>query len=327
MMRDILDQPASLSGVIEHQYGAGRRALEEAAAALRGASRVVVTGMGASLYSAIPLAYRLRERGVACVTAEAAELLHYTPEMARGAVVVLVSRSGETVEAVKLLPMLRERGALVIGVTNEGGTTLDREAHIPLHVGSGKDEMVAVQSYTGSAMALALLAAETFQEDRREEAERAVIDVEAALAACREEPWQPLLDGANVIYVLGRGPSTGSALEGALLFHETAKLPAVAMPCGGFRHGPVEVADCQFRAVVFASQARTRELDRSLAEHLTRLGARVRVVAGPGDWFLPVTEIIPLQFAAYRAAELRGIVPGRFRNTGQVTRSESDFPP
>jgi glucosamine--fructose-6-phosphate aminotransferase (isomerizing) len=325
MMRDILDQPASLSRVIEHQYGAGRRALEEAAAALRGASRVVVTGMGASLYSAIPLAYRLQARAVPCVTVEAAELLHFSGEVARGAVVVLVSRSGETIEAVKLIPMLREMGALVIGVTNEPGTTLEREAHIPLHVGSGKDEIVAVQSYTGSAMAMALLAAETFQEDRRTEAERAVMDVESALTAYREEEWKAVLEGAHVMYVLGRGPSTGSALEGALLFHETAKLPAVAMPCGGFRHGPVEAVDCEFRAVVFASQAKTRELDQALATHLSRLGGRVRVVASEGDWFLPVTEIVPLQFAAYQAAELRGMVPGRFRHTGQVTRSETEF--
>jgi glucosamine 6-phosphate synthetase-like amidotransferase/phosphosugar isomerase protein len=39
----------------------------------------------------------------------------------------------------------------------------------------------------------------------------------------------------------------------------------------------------------------------------------------------PILEVLPLQMAAYRLAEWKGITPGAFRFVGQVTRSETGF--
>lgn len=325
MMRDMLGQPASLAAVLEHQTGAGKGDLEAAAGALRAAARVLITGMGASLFSATPLFYWLRERGVDCSVMEAGELLHFGGKLKAGTVVVLVSRSGETVEAIRLLPVLKDAGAVVVGVTNEPGTTLAREADLPVLVNSGRDEIIAVQTYTGTSLAMLLLGAAVSGEDRRAEAEGAIAESGELLRAYEGEDWPGFLSGVPVVYVLGRGPSWASAQEGALLFQETAKMPAVSMPGAGFRHGPVEAVDAGFRAFVFTSQERTRALDEALARKLTGMGAQVRTVAVQAGAFAPVVEIVPLQFAAYQAALLRGVTPGVFRHTGQVTTSESDF--
>ena len=96
------------------------------------------------------------------------------------------------------------------------------------------------------------------------------------------ELWQEWLDSSAPLYLLGRGPALASVYEGALLLHETAKASAVSMSCGQFRHGPVEAVSADFRAVVFGTPEPTRALDRSLADDLSRMGAKVRWV-GPAE--------------------------------------------
>jgi glutamine---fructose-6-phosphate transaminase (isomerizing) len=314
MLSNILSQPDSIESVVVNQSG-----LDRAAAAIRGARRVIVSGMGASLYGAMQLAQH-----IPAITIEASELLHYNVEAARDAAVVLVSRSGETVEVVNVIPKLRAVNATIIGITNEPGTTLAREADVAVLVNSGKDEAVAVQSYTGTAMLMLLLAAAVTRADVAAEASRVPAKMSETIAAARELSWEWLRD-LSQIYVLGRGPSLASAYEGALLFNETAKLPSVPISSGNFRHGPVEVVDATFGAFVFATDPRTRSLDEALAAHIQQRGGRVHVVSAEPGYFAPVVEIVPLQFAAYHLALMRGVTPGQFRYISLVTTSETDL--
>ena len=326
MMSDLLGQAESLVAVVRHQSGEGRAAMEAAATALRAANRIVITGMGASLYAASLLHFHLRAMGLPSVAVDAGELLHFGGSMAKGATVVLVSRSGETVEAVGLLPRLRDADATVIGVTNEAATTVARESTITVLVNAGKDDAVALQSYTGTAMVSLLLSALVAGDDRWDEAARAAAEVPSLLAACEAgaDRFRKLLTDARVIYLLGRGASLVTAHEGALLFNEAAKLPSVAMSAGAFRHGPVEVVDQGFRAFLIASHVETASLDDALRAYLKSLGGQVQTVAASG-FFAPVLEVIPVQFAAYHASEMRGFTPGKFRYIAQVTTSETEF--
>ncbi|MGH9614273.1 MAG: SIS domain-containing protein, partial [Bryobacteraceae bacterium] len=152
--------------------------------------------------------------------------------------------------------------------------------------------------------------------------------------------WRAFLNGAGVIYLLGRGPSLGSVAESTLLFHEVAKAPASAMSAAHFRHGPVEVVAKDFRALLFATHAATRELEAGLASDIAGMGGNVRVIGadeiedglqlcpwpdGITETLAPVAEIIPIQIAALRLAQWRGITPGDFRFAPVVTLTESGF--
>jgi glucosamine--fructose-6-phosphate aminotransferase (isomerizing) len=162
--------------------------------------------------------------------------------------------------------------------------------------------------------------------------------IAANLEASRQ--WDAFLDGDSAVYLLGRGPSYGSAAEGALLFSEIAKAPAIGMGVASFRHGPIEVVDRHFKGLIFVPRGKTRGLNLSLAEDVDRFGGRVRLI-GPQDedlcglqWIdtppcpdmlAPLLEIVPVQVAAMRLAELRGIVLGSFRYAAQVTRDEGSI--
>ncbi len=339
LLEDIRNQPASLEGVLQYQLGAGRAALAEAAANLRRARRIVLTGMGSSVFACEPLRCLLASRGISAEVVEAAELLHFLHPAAAGATVVMVSRSGETVEITKALPLISDHAAATIGVTNEPSSTLAREAQCAICVHSAADEMIAVQTYTATTLALLLLGYLTIQKpepDWRPQIEAAIRGMRQAVERFEQESnsWRGFLEDAASIYLLARGPSVASALQGMLMLNEVAKIAATAMGAGEFRHGPVEIVDARFRALVFAPAGSAGALNIELARDLRALGGQVAAI-GPheADWTVPrvpellapLIEIVPVQFAALRLAEWRGFPAGQFRHGSQVTTTESGF--
>jgi glucosamine--fructose-6-phosphate aminotransferase (isomerizing) len=218
------------------------------------------------------------------------------------------------------------------------------EADVSLHIGSLSDQMVAIQTYTGTLLTTYLVGRAV-----QDSLEDVAAGVDALLPAFSQlvaqnmeaiQDWDSFLDNGSPVHLLARGPSYSSALEGALLFNEIAKAPAVSMPVGSFRHGPVELVDRDFRGIIFAQHGRTQELNLSLAGDLVRFGGRVRVI-GPYqpssptvEWcsipavpemLSPIFDIVPVQVAALRMAELKGIAPGTFRYTPQVATNETTF--
>ncbi len=343
LAKNIQAQPESLAHTLRHQREDGRAALEQAAGLLRSANKVVIAAMGASLFASIPLQYFLCSFGVDAVAIEAGELLHYLSGSWKNAVVLMVSRSGESIEIARLLAAMKGK-VPIIGVTNEPGSQLSRCADVSLFVSSLPDQIVAIQTYTGTVLALHMLgSAVAGTLDESSAAAQQVLPVFAShveRSAAAIQRWDAFLRPDSNMYLLARGPSLASALEGALLFHEVAKAPAVAMPIASFRHGPVEVVDRRFRGFVFAPEDNTRELNLAMAEDLVRFGGQVRLI-GPSSSLsqnmtfcetptlpaslAPLFEIVPLQVAALRLAILRGIEPGSFRYAPQVAVDEASF--
>jgi glucosamine--fructose-6-phosphate aminotransferase (isomerizing) len=304
-------------------------------------SRILLSGMGSSLYACYALSAELAQQGVATTVIDSAELLHFHTSAYRDAVAVLVSRSGESIETLKLLPRLKVQGTRIVGVTDVADGTLAHEADVTVLVHGGKDHRVAVQSYTATLVTLQLLGAALLNgfDALRSEVETAVRALFGFVPQCVEQSagWHLFFDDAQVIHLLGRGRSIASIHEGALLFNEVAKFPSVPMEAAQFRHGPVEIVDERYRAIVFAPNDHTRELNVALAHDLIRLGGQARLI-GPGEtdrawWTTPqvstsltsLIEIVPVQCAAMRLAEWRGFAPGEFRVATQITRSESGF--
>jgi glucosamine--fructose-6-phosphate aminotransferase (isomerizing) len=355
MFDNILAQPDSHRALLQFHEGEGEAALQACAEVIRNApGRIIVTGMGASYFAALPAVNRLARQGHLVQAIESSELLHYGAATLRaGDVGVLISRSGGSVEVLRLAEKMRAVGMTLIGITNVPDTSLEAAADLTLLIGSLADQLVAVQTYTGTVLALLLLAEEVISGESSSLNHACVSSLPLLAAHIEEsfrasEDWRDLLIGSGALYLLGRGPALASVGEGALLLHETAKAAAVGMSAGQFRHGPVEAVSPDFRAVVFGTPAVTRTLDRSLADDLFRMGAKVRWI-GPAQehslagasaehaplllpWpevaplLAPIFDIVPLQVAAYQLALWTGITPGDFRYASEVTAAESGFP-
>jgi glutamine---fructose-6-phosphate transaminase (isomerizing) len=346
LLENILNQSEALRKIANAQFGEGAAALTRAAALMQSKQRIVLSGMGASFFACLPLQSMLAARGYQVSAIETGELLYFGQRLIdSNTAVVLVSRSGESVEVTKLLAALRPRGPAIIGVVNVPESALASAADQAIVIGSPPDQMVAIQTYTGTVALLGLLEAALCHEleQARGELEKTIELLERWVPECVKvsERWRGFLDSDSPLYLLGRGTASGAIAEGILLMHETAKSPAVGMSVAQFRHGPVEVTDARFRGVIIGTQPATAELDAALAEDLTQMGGQVCWI-GPSKtgskitplhtWpddvparFAPIFEVIPLQLLAYRKAEWRGIRPGEFRWAPLVTRSEAGF--
>jgi glutamine---fructose-6-phosphate transaminase (isomerizing) len=347
LVENILAQPEAIRTVAAYQFGAGKDAVLQSSALLRSRRRIILSGMGGSLSACIPVAHYLASKGVLVPVIETSELLYsYAATVDESTAVILVSRSGETVEVTKLLPILKERKAAVIGVTNVPGSTLASRSTQSVCVHSPPDQLVAIQTYTATLIVLLLLGAafyDEFNSNLRSELDVTANALSSWIPECfkTSSGWNSFLEARSPLYLLGRGASLASVAAGVLVLHEVAKASAVGMSAANFRHGPVEVVDQQFHGVVFGSDRGTAELDAALAEDLGSMSGDVRWIGPPvqtrklvplcpwpanvPDRFASVFEIIPLQIAAYRLAERRGVIPGEFRYAPAVTMSETGF--
>jgi glucosamine--fructose-6-phosphate aminotransferase (isomerizing) len=347
LLANILAQPSALASVADHHFGPGFEALSRAADLLRGSERIVLTGMGASLFAALPLYYQLAAHGANVSIVDAAELLYFlAPVLDASTTVILISRSGESVEILKVLELLTQRRSTAIGLVNVPDSTLAKQTATHILLNSPADQLVAIQTYTATLVTLALLGAACLNEFAAAQSDwtNTLSGFAAWVTECATagETGRGFASLPSPLYILGRGAALASVEEGVLLMHEVSKSPAVGMSIPQFRHGPVEVADEHFRAIVIGTQPATADIDRQLAAELSRMGGRIRWLgphasASPCEplcpWpenlparFLSLFETIPLQLLAYRTAEARGILPGVFRWAGAITNSESGFP-
>jgi glucosamine--fructose-6-phosphate aminotransferase (isomerizing) len=347
-VQDIHAQPEALERLLEHGLEAEVRS---ALRRLPTFDRVVLTGMGASLFALRPAHLRLAAAGVPVWVEETAELLGEAGGLLGPRTALwVVSQSGSSAEVAALVEAVRARGAgrpYVLGFTNDptGALAAGADAVQPIH--SGPEHTVGTRSYVNSLAALATAVASAL--DPREDASDDPAGGRAAFAAAPDALRHHLagwddrlaeLDAAAAsgpVFVLGRGASMAAARTGALVVKEAARFPAEGMSVPQFRHGPLELVDETTTLVVLAGALRDRDRNAALARDAADAGGRVLwldpdrrgdpppgclALAAPAatdDADRPVAEILPLQLLSVVLARRRGHVPGTFTRITKVT--------
>lgn len=312
-LQDIGREPGELRAILASLLGPQREALEEAARLLRKAPVRWIAGMGSSFHGGHAVQAFFDAAGRPARNVEAGELLHFAKLPPRSTLLVM-SRSGLSVEIVELLERARRARATVIGVTNDPDSPLARKTRPALLLGVPFDFNVSVTMYSGVALAGALAAAMAvgaWREEHARDLDRALHAADRSLGregAARKSPgfrreiprrdrtaggrraggWRAAIelapgrawwrrDAATIL--LARGPGLAAALEARQLFEEAAKHPATALSTGAFRHGPNEIVRPGCRVVLWlAEDARLRALDLALASDLRKAGAKLALV-------------------------------------------------
>src|SRR5216683_733584 len=339
-LQDILRQPLELQRAINYLRGAGHRRLAEAAAAVRSARHVYLTGIGSSWHAALTAAPLFSLGGRPVYVQDASELVQFAT-IPSDAVITVISRTGRSVEVVHLLAKARECGAIVIGVTNSEDGPLAQESQIPIVVATTFDHGISVNTYSTLAAAAGALAGATvgfFDDALTSSLSHAVAETARSVIGWQEQvadsAW--FLPG-SVCYFLARGSSLGSCHEARLLWEEGVKSPATAMGTGGFRHGPQEMVAEGSRFGIWIDGLRMRGQDLAVARDLRRLGASVMLIgqdlpadAGdlvlqlpevPSDWQFLI-DVIPAQLAAERLARMSGVDSDSFRFCSYIVEDE-----
>lgn len=339
-LNDVLRQPSALASTIEFLGGAGHNALDDAAAALRQASHIYLTGIGSSYHAAIAAAVTFHRGSRPVYLQDAAELSHFS-SLPRGSAVIILSRSGESAEILKLLANARESNATVVGLTHAESSSLAREAQIPLVVPVQFDHSISVNTYTclaASANILATTVVDTFRSTTRDELLRTFEVLSQRIGGWQQQiastSW---LSHRSAYYFLARGSSLATCHETRLLWEEGAKHPATSMGTASFRHGPQEIVSDSLRFGMWIDPEQMRQEDLAVARDLKKLGASVMLIGyqvpedasdlvlqvplTPRGWQF-LLDVVPAQLAAARLAEISEVDCDSFRICSYVVRSE-----
>lgn len=340
-LTDVLDQPAAMRKALAHYKSYGE--IFEKLAVLK-PKQVLFTGMGSSHYCSIPAVIRLIAGGISARVESAGEILYYEPNaIGSDTLLVLTSQSGESGEIVTLIDKLPKEQT-VIGITNDPDSTLGRRADVCFLMQVAPELAVSTRTYLASLILSDLLAAALLGEDLAEslhQNEMAVDALESFLGNHGEMQKQiaDFFGHPGTVSYIGRGPALSTAECGGLFTRETAKYPALAFDSGEFRHGPYEMVDDSFCAMLFAPGGKTIELQRHLTDAISNHGGKaifvtdkdaefqsenILVLRHPAipEQYAPLVQIVAPQLFANDMALYRGFEPGMFRQSSKVTTEQ-----
>ncbi|MHB1092304.1 KpsF/GutQ family sugar-phosphate isomerase [Thiobacillus sp.] len=173
LARQVLDIEADALHALSIRLDTGFTDAVQLILACRG--RVVVSGMGKSGHIGSKIAATLASTGTPAFFMHPGEASHGDLGMiAPDDVVLALSNSGESNEIVSIVPLIKRRGAKLIAMTGNPGSTMAREADVHLNAAVDKEacplNLAPTASTTaalalGDALAVALLDARGFSAD------------------------------------------------------------------------------------------------------------------------------------------------------------------
>jgi glucosamine--fructose-6-phosphate aminotransferase (isomerizing) len=338
-LADILAQPSAMRAALD---GFDQKLLRDVTRRLSDGrlDRVVITGMGTSLFGSYPAWQSLAEHGVAAWCIESAELLHSVTRLITPKTLLwVVSQSGRSAEIVALLESA-SRAAFVLASTNDPASPAAKKAHAWISMRAGQEHTVATKTYVNTLIINRLVALSLVGGNL--DAERKQAAAAAAAAEVYLQDWEAhtrrlegqIADG-NRLIIVGRGISLASAETAGLILKEAAKVTAQGLSAAQFRHGPLELADSTLTVLVFEGEERSAHLNRKLVEELQGYGARAFLITGKdpsglpcipcpaGEGIgMPIADVLPIQMLSFPLASRNGFEPGVFRHSGKVTTNE-----
>ncbi len=172
--------------------------------------------------------------------------------------VICISQSGESEHTVYSAQKAKEKGALVVAITNTEEGTLAKSADYVIFTRAGVEKSVlATKTYACELIALTTLAIEIafLGGNITEQAHDAMWDelksipklVELTLPMHRREIHNiaPYFKFARQCFVIGAGPDYANCEEAALKLKEGARIFAQAYSTAEFPHGPITLAESQ----------------------------------------------------------------------------------
>jgi glutamine---fructose-6-phosphate transaminase (isomerizing) len=340
LMKDILHEPDALSASMARICGPGKSTLEKAGQIINEAEHLYITGIGSSWHAGMAVLSFFRSSGRVADLVEASEF-DYSTQIAKNSAVIVLSRSGRSIEIVHLLSQMRSAGAPVIAITNTPESPLAQAAEVTLNTEAPFDHFVSVTMYSAVALVGGLLASTALGIwddalikllDESLTASRSALD--HWVQQIRQSSWFKR-DGPA--YFLARGGSLASCHEARLLWEEAAKAPATAMTTGGFRHGPQEIIVDGLCFGLWIDSDRKRDQDLAVAADIRKLGGKVLLIgqdlpedAGDLVFRLPkipsawqfLIDIFPIQLAAEHLSHIRGVDCDSFRICSYIVEDE-----
>jgi len=264
--------------------------------------------------------------------APASEFNYLEDFLTKDSLIIPLSQSGETIDIVEPLTRAKEKGSKIAAITNALGSTIYRMADFKMLLGAGPEKAVAsTKAYTAKIAILWLLTHAMI--GKYDEAKEALLasakEIERLTGKENMESIKKLaakLVTAKDMYVIGRGISSATALEGALKIKEVSYIHAEGLAGGELKHGPIALIEKGVPCIVLAPEDETYD---AIISNATEIKARGGYIIGISskkshifdEWievkdtaFPAISQVVPLQLLGYYLSILKKLDPDKPRN-------------
>ncbi|ARM75472.1 glutamine--fructose-6-phosphate transaminase (isomerizing) [Acidianus manzaensis] len=326
MLKEIYDIPSAL---INSYTSLMEKYLTLASMIVYGAKNVYVIGNGTSLHAGLISSYYFSEIGLNINVVSAAEFPYYALDnISTGSVIIAISQSGETTDVIRSVKIAKQRGAVILGITNSVGSRLALESNVYLPITAGPEMAVpATKTFTSTIVVLKTLATYTAlhsgKKDKKdiEELRNNIEELSKQVSIKLPEMEKQAENIAEKIekeslYVSSSGINYPIALEGALKFKEASMTHAEGMQLGELLHGPIVLTNKGYPIILIKpAEEQTEDLYNKIVKSIKDRGSMIITISNEGDIttvnttrdLTPISNIIPLQLLAYKLGVKKGL--------------------
>ncbi len=316
-------------------------------------SKIHIVACGSAYHAGVSGKYVLE--GLARIPVEvdlASEFRYRDPILEEGALVIVVSQSGETADTLAALREAQKRGAKVLGIVNVVGSSIAREADNVMYTWAGPEIAVATtKAYSAQLIALYLLAMKfAFVKNKisQNELDGMLADMkklpeQIEMLLANKEKIQKFANryvAAKDIFFIGRGIDYAISLEGSLKLKEISYVHSEAYAAGELKHGTISLIEEGTLVTALLTQEDLYKKTISNIVEVKSRGAFVLAVTNEGhmdiertaDYVLsiPLTNryfanslaVIPLQLFAYYVSVGKGCDVDKPRNLAKSVTVE-----
>ncbi|MCM1143464.1 MAG: glutamine--fructose-6-phosphate transaminase (isomerizing) [Blautia sp.] len=259
MLKEMYEQPKTVSDTLTPRVKKGDIVIDELNMTddeLRAVSKIHIVACGSAYHAGMTGKYVLE--GLARIPVEvdlASEFRYRDPILEEGAMVIVISQSGETADTLAALREAKNRGFKVLGIVNVVGSSIAREADNVMYTWAGPEIAVATtKAYSAQLIALYLLAMK-LGKVRGKIKEKQFASLLEDLK-CLPDQIELLLNnklkiqkfanryiGAKDVFFIGRGIDYAISLEGSLKLKEISYIHSEAYAAGELKHGTISLIE------------------------------------------------------------------------------------
>ena len=356
MMKEMYEQPKAVRETFEKHLEGDEIIIEELNMAddeIKNLKKIHIVACGTAYHAGMAAKYVIEEMARISVELDmASEFRYRNPIIEPGALVIVISQSGETADTLQALRDSKEKGAKVLGIVNVVGSAIAREADSVMYTWAGPEIAVAsTKAYSAQLIALYLLAMK-FAHVRgtvsEEEYKSLLIDLrrlpeQIELLLGSKEKIQRFANRyivAKSIFFIGRGLDYSLSMEGSLKLKEISYLHSEAYAAGELKHGPISLIENGTLVMAALTQDNLYKKTVSNIVEVRARGAFVLALTNNthtdiednADYviYIPTTShyftnslaIIPLQLFAYYIAVGKGCDVDKPRNLAKSVTVE-----
>lgn len=253
--------------------------------------RIVLTGMGASHFAALPSWRRLVAAGKAARWVDTENLLENPQLVTSDSLLIATSRSGSGSHVRALTTRLGRtmKPAAMIALTDDTASPLAAVADCEVLLRSAGSS--SPKGFLNALIAHEYVASMILNEDNDDVASTARVVATTSLPAdLREVAADVAAQHESRLAYVGCSEHASAALYAALLTNEATEIAAEAHIAGQHRRDLVPWANAELTAVLLGCHRRPDVALRTLADDLMAAGSKVVVVGGadvPGSTHIP----------------------------------------